>query len=215
MMAFGAPGMVAAQEVPLWALAQHDRDQAIAQEEIADATSQGLLPVGLHVAAGNILVLYSLNMGTPVQEVLLYLFDDPSTQEGEMNTLVERGLVPMDISQTAEGLYALLIDDGFSVSGWQIVTMPFNLTNIEQVQSALTQRGLSPWGVSVNDDTAYILALDEDDDVDPRTTTVLAHRFHVDSYFPAINAAVQERNFYPWGLTVADNQLLVQYIRNN
>ncbi len=201
------------QNVPLWGLAQHERDLQEAQTQIADATERGFLPVGLSVQEKGIYVLYSLNIGTPVREILLYHFDDPQTMEGEMNTLVERGLVPMDISHTDDGVYALLISDGFGIDNWVIVNMPFNTANIEQVQDALTQGNMSPWGLSVNDDTAYVLGVSETRSEAAKEAILLTHRFHVDSYFPAINDAVQQRRLYPWGLAIADDQLLVQYVQ--
>jgi hypothetical protein len=204
-----------AQHLPLWALGQHDRDLETAQSEIAEGTSKGFLPVGIEVEPNGIFVLYSLNLGTPVREVLIYLFDDPETRDGEMNTLIQRDLVPMDISETDEGLYGLFISDGFGVSGWQIVNLPFNTATIEEVHTILSDRGLSPWGLTVRGQQASILALDEAEGRAPRNVVLLSHRFNLDSYFPAINEAVQQRNLYPWGLAIAENQLLIQYARNN
>jgi len=56
--------------------------------------------------------------------VLLYHFEDPETMEGEMNVLVERGFAPMDIAETDDGMYAVLVNNGFETGGWTIVNAP-------------------------------------------------------------------------------------------
>ena len=69
-------------------------------------------------------MLYSLNLGSAPQEVLLYHFEDPQTMEGEMNVLLERGFAPMDIAETDDGMYAVLVKNGFETGGWTIVNAP-------------------------------------------------------------------------------------------
>jgi hypothetical protein len=215
LFAFGVPGVAAAQEIPLWVLGQHSRDIETAQAEIADIARRDMLPVGLHVAERQILVLYSLNLGSAPKEVLLYHFDDPETMEGEMNVLVDRGFAPMDIAETDDGVYAVLINNGFEIGAWTIVNAPFNTSTIEQVQGALEEQGYSPWGLAVHNNQAKILALAEGNDVPTRDVLLQTHRFHVDSYFPAINQMIQQNGLYPWGLAIQENQMMVQYARND
>ena len=132
-----------------------------------------------------------------------------------MNTLFSRGFVPMDISHNDEGMYGLLVSAGLQVDGWQIVRLPYNVSTIEEVQVALRERGLTPWGISVHGNEALVLGLDESGDVEPREVALLSHGTRIDVYTEAINHAVQQQELYPWGFSIIDNQLLVQYIQND
>lgn len=197
--------------IRVWDLQPHSANTEEAIDQISAWLEEGYLPVGLEYEPGRpVMVLYTQNLNVPISEVTLYTVENLENLGVEMATILRDGLVPMGMARHDEGLTLLLVRTPIPIRNWGLVTVPFNLVDIEREIDRREEQGYAAWAVSDYEDEAWLLFLQESEGAPPRSASVQSYLFNSDNYIPGIDSATSQL-LAPWGITANPENLYVMY----
>gem|GEM_PF-3882553 len=197
--------------IRVWDLQLHSNNTEEAIDQISAWLEEGFLPVGLEYEPGRpVMVAYTQNLNVPISEVTLVTLENLDNLGVEMATILQNGLVPMGMARHDEGLTLLLVRTPIPIRNWGLVTVPFNLVDIEQEIDRREAQGYAAWAISDYEDEAWILFLQESESAPSRTASIQSYLFDADNYVPGIDSATA-RLLTPWGITTNPENLYMLY----
>lgn len=197
--------------IRVWDLQPHSANTEEAIEQISAWVEEGFLPVGLEYEPGRpVMVAYTQNLNAPISEVSLYTVNNLDNLGTEMATILQNGLVPMGMARHEEGLTFLLVRTAIPIRNWGLVTVPFNLVDIEREIDRRESEGYAAWAISDYEEEAWILFLRESEGAPVRTASIQSYLFDADNYVPGIDSATS-RLLTPWGIAANPENLYMLY----
>ena len=205
------PSALAAQEATAKIVA-HPFDLDKAKEEISASCAEGYLPVGLEVIDGvAIHVLYVKDDRLPFKEWFLYQLTDPENLEGAVSYIIKNGWVPLDLAKTGVRLYLMFVRADVEVKAWRITRGEPDIDSIKAKGAYFEQEGFYPWGLSIDEDSAWHLLL-KIDNFESIEATLRDYRLDTDE----IATGMQEdmaMGWRPWALDFDRKNIYVLYTK--
>jgi hypothetical protein len=209
----GSSAQATSAEEASWGLGRYPYDVEQAKDSIAKAVKGGLAPVGLAVEEGKaISVLYSRTDAYSADRWSIHTFDNPESLEKEMNTILDRGWVPMGLSRSGQGLYGLFVHTGSAPEAWRIHRSPKDSESITEAIKQFRSEGFRLFDVSTFEDSAWYVFVTENESSEQPPVLLRRYSFSGETLRPAVNAAIDD-GLLPWGLAKEGDTVSVLFSR--
>lgn len=149
-------------DVP-WRVLVYSLEENNAEEEVTDLVRQGLLPVGFEIEPedGSLSILVVRRGDLEIDGWLIADYTDWNALEAEITGSIQSGLIPMDISRYGEAIAILWVEADIPVEGWRIHAAENTVTGRIRAVNQFQEQGFTLWGVSVHEDLAWYLFINQ------------------------------------------------------
>jgi hypothetical protein len=154
---------VSAQEVPQWKLVEVPTGSMELSTSVAEYTNQGYVPAGIEMTAdaSTVILFAQIDVGY-TGEGKVETYTDWNLLQELVQTELESGLVPMDVSRHDGSLSVLWTRNDIEVEGWRLQTAPNTASDRSRIAGLYRAQGYSLWGLSIHDGLAWCLFLQVD-----------------------------------------------------
>lgn len=217
---------ISAEEKKSWFLVPYPFDKNVVGSGINSMVEKGYYPVGVEVTSGKfIYILYSNSEKLATKEWLFYVFEDFKKVNDEMEKIILKGFVPMDITIKKEGIYAVFLKKDWIVTGFKIEGVdPYNankepntkeqfLSDIQNYLGNNFKKGFVPMGISIQNSIFYNLVVGIENKDDFKSFDLKAYKNDGVETFKGIDEEIEKNNkLIPWGITMDKDYIWISYI---
>lgn len=147
-----------------WAIGSYDGQADQARDQVSAVVQDGLVPVGLSMAAsGDFEILYARTPRISVEAWRLVTISAEELEE-QLTAALQSGWIPTGLSKRPNNPFVFLfVRSAVAPSGWRLTSSETTTEAVQETIAKFREEGFGLWGLSVSEERAWHLFLETED----------------------------------------------------